>query len=67
MFGFQEKEGISRAFGSSTLGLPVVVARANSLVPIVPRRNTEALGTALLAEEHAGLVVLRLAASSGAL
>jgi hypothetical protein len=57
----------SRAFGSSTLGLPVVVARANRLVPIVARRNAKALGTTLLAEEHAWFVVLRLAASSRAL
>lgn len=57
----------SRAFGSSTLGLPVVVAGAHRLVPIVARRDTQTLGTAFLAEEHAGLVILCLCTSSSAL
>ena len=46
-----------RAFGSSFLGLPVVVARAHLLVANDARRNTFAFGTALLAEEHARLLV----------
>lgn len=40
-------ERILRAFGSSLLGLPVVVARAHFLVAISARRNTQALGAAL--------------------
>ena len=48
---------ISRALGSSFLGLPVIVARANLLVAISARRNTEALGAALKAEKHAWLLV----------
>lgn len=39
------------------MGLPVVVARAYLLVAVNTRRNTEAFGTALLAEEHAWLLV----------
>ncbi|KAL0377548.1 UNVERIFIED_CONTAM: hypothetical protein Sradi_3060300 [Sesamum radiatum] len=57
----------SRAFGASFLGLPVVVARANSFVAIKARGHAKALSAALLTEEHAGLVVLCLAASSRAL
>jgi len=38
---------ISRAHGSSFLGLPVIVARANLLVALSARRNTEALCAAL--------------------
>lgn len=56
-----------RAFGSSTLGLPVVVARAYGFVAVIARRDAEALGTAFLAEEHAWFVVLRLTTSSWAL
>ncbi|CAN6574788.1 unnamed protein product [Malus baccata var. baccata] len=56
-----------QALGSSLLGLPVVVARAHSLVPVKPRGYTQALLAAFLTEEHAGLVVLRLAAPPRAL
>lgn len=55
-----------RAFGPSFLGLPVVVARADAFVSIVTRRHAQALSAALLAEEHAWLVVLRLPAPSRA-
>lgn len=48
----------SRAFWSSLLGLPVVVARAYSFVTIETRGNTQALPAAFLAEEHAWFVVL---------
>lgn len=61
------KIGCSRAFGSSLLGLPVVVARAQRFVPIVPWGHTQTLFAAFLTEEHAGLVVLGLAASPRAL
>ena len=57
----------SRAFWSSLLGLPVVVARAHSFVTIETRGNTEALPAALLAEEHAWFVVLCPAAPPCAL
>jgi len=48
------------AFGSSSFGLPVVVARANLLVAISSRRHTQALGTALLAEKQTRFLVLRI-------
>lgn len=51
-----------RALGATFLGLPVVVARAHSFVPIIPWGHTQAFGAAFLAEKHAGLVVLGLAA-----
>ena len=57
----------SRAFWSSLLSLPVVVARAHSFVTIETRGNTEALPAALLAEEHAWFVVLCPAAPPCAL
>ncbi|GLT43580.1 hypothetical protein SLA2020_175190 [Shorea laevis] len=57
----------SRAFGSSTLGLPIVVARAHRFIAIVARRNTEAFGTAFLTEKHAWFTVLCSAASPCAL
>lgn len=57
----------SRALGASFLGLPVVVARADGFVPIIPRRHAQALIAALLTEEHAWLVVLGLAAPPRAL
>lgn len=47
----------SRAFGSSSLCFPVVVAGARLLVSISPRRNTLAFETALLAEEQAWLFI----------
>jgi hypothetical protein len=47
----------SRALGCSFLSLPVIVARANLLVAISARRNTQALGAALEAEEHAWLLM----------
>lgn len=62
-----EKGGDLRALGSSLLGLPVVVARADCLIPVVARRHTQALGTTLLTEKHACFVVLRLATSPRAL
>lgn len=48
----------SRAFGTSFLCLPVVVARAHSFVTIVAWRNTQAFLTTLLTEKHARFVVL---------
>ena len=65
--GREIKVGSSRAFWSTFLGLPVVVARAHPFIPIKPRRHTQALVAALLTEEHAGLVILRLAAPPRAL
>lgn len=56
-----------RALGATFLGLPVVVARAHSFVPIIPWGHTQAFGAAFLAEKHAGLVVLGLAAPPRAL
>ena len=47
----------SWAFGSPSLGLPVVVAGTELLVPIRPGGHTEALCAALLAEEQAWLLV----------
>jgi hypothetical protein len=38
---------VLRAFGSSLLGLPVVVARAHLLVAVSARRNTQTLGATL--------------------
>ena len=52
---FKQWKKCSRTFGSSSLGLPVFVARAEFLVPISSWRNTQAFSTALLAEEHAWL------------
>lgn len=52
----------SRAFRSSFLGPPVVVARANLFVAIKPWGYTETLVAALVAECNAGLVVLGIAA-----
>ena len=57
----------SRALRSSFLGLPVVVARAHSFIPIIPRWHTQALLAALLAKEHAWFMVLGLAAPPRAL
>lgn len=57
----------SRALGASFLGLPVVVARAHSFVPIIPWGHTQALFATFLTEEHAGLMVLGLAAPPRAL
>lgn len=56
-----------RTFGSSFLGLPIVVARAHCFVSIKARRNTQALAAALLAEKHAWFVVLCPATPSCAL
>lgn len=41
----------SRAFWSSALGLPIVVARALPFVPIIPRGDAKALHATLLAKE----------------
>lgn len=49
------------------LSLPVVVARANAFVAIKAGGHAKALFAALLAEEHARLVVLRPAAPPRAL
>lgn len=57
----------SRALRPSFLGLPVVVARAHSFIPIIPWGNAEALLAALLTEEHAWLMVLGLATPPRAL
>lgn len=62
-----ELEKVSRAFWASLLGLPVVVARANGFVAVKARGDTKTLFAALLAEEHAGLVVLGPAAPPRAL
>ena len=56
----------SRALGASPLGLPVVVAGTWLLVPISSSRHTQALGAALLAEEHAWLLEGCLGASTSA-
>jgi hypothetical protein len=50
------------AFGAATLGFPVVVAGALSLVSIETRWNTKACLAALIAEEQARLLVLSLGA-----
>ena len=55
-----------RAFGASSLGLPVVVAWAILFVSICARRHTQALGTALLTEKHAWLLVCCSRASGSA-
>lgn len=47
----------SRAFRTTCLGLPVIVAGANLLVSIGPRRHVEALSAAFLAEQHARFLV----------
>jgi len=57
----------SWAFGTSSLGLPVVVAGAGVLVAVGARRHAQALGAALVAEEEARLLVVRLGASPLAL
>jgi len=46
------------AFGASFLGLPVVVAGADSFVAIETWGHTQALCTTLVAEEQAWLLVL---------
>lgn len=56
-----------RALWSTLLCLPVIVARADLFVAIEAWGHTEALAAALLAEEHAGFMVLCLAAPSSAL
>lgn len=56
-----------RTFRTSFLGLPVVVARTHRFIPIKSRRHTQAFAAALLTEEHAWLMVLRLAAPPRAL
>lgn len=58
---------LSRALRPTPLGLPVVVAGADLLVAIEARGHTKTLPAALLAEEHARLVVLGLGASPDAL
>lgn len=58
---------VLRAFGSSLLGLPVVVARAHLLVAVSARRNTQTLGATLQAEEHAWLLVRCRRATIGTL
>lgn len=52
----------SRALGPTSLGLPIVVARTDLLVAVEARRHAQAFPAALLAEEHARLVVLSLRA-----
>jgi hypothetical protein len=54
--------GPSWALGPSFLGLPVVVAGAGVLVAVGARRHAQALGAALVAEEEARLLVVRLGA-----
>ena len=55
------------ALGPSFLGLPVVVAGALALVAEVARRHAQARVAALVAEEEARLLVLRVGAPPGAL
>ena len=62
-----EKKWISRALGASALGLPVVVAGALALVAIEARRHAQAGVAALVAEEEARLLVLRVTAAARAL
>ena len=56
------KKGSLRAFGASSLGLPVIVTGAALLVAISPRRHTQTLITTLVAEEETRLLVRRLRA-----
>lgn len=55
------------ALGPSVLGLPVIVAGADTLISIEPRRHAQALFAALIAKEEARLLVLRSSASPRAL
>ena len=57
----------SRALWAPALGLPVVVAGALALVAEVARRHAQARVAALVAEEEARLLVLRVGAPPGAL
>ena len=57
----------SRALWAAALGLPVVVAGALALVAVVARRHAQARVAALVAEEEARLLVLRVGAPPGAL
>jgi hypothetical protein len=57
----------SRALWTPALGLPVVVAGALALVAVVARRHAQARVAALVAEEEARLLVLRVGAPTGAL
>lgn len=59
--------GLLGALGASPLGLPVVVAGAGLLVAVGARRHAQALGAALVAEEEARLLVVRLGAPPPAL
>ena len=52
---------------AAALGLPVVVAGALALVAVVPRRHAQAGAAALVAEEEARLLVLRVPAPPRAL
>jgi len=70
----RNKNGSSEVRGSSfmgtwaaALGLPVVVAGALALVAVVPRRHAQAGAAALVAEEEARLLVLRVPAPPRAL
>lgn len=55
-----------RALGSTSFGLPIVIAGADLLVAIETRGHTQALSATLLTEEHAWLVVLSLGAPPAA-
>lgn len=55
-----------RTLWPSSFGLPVIVARAELLVAVRAGRHAEACLAALLAEEHAGLLVRRRGASARA-
>ena len=50
-------EKFLRTFRPASLGLPVIVARADLLVTIRPWRHAQAFRATLLAEEHARLLV----------
>lgn len=62
----QEHQIESWAFGATLLGLPVVVAGADLLVPIRAGGHAQTLCAAFLAEEHARLLERGLGASVGA-
>lgn len=47
-----KKMNRSRAFGATSLGLPIVVTWTILFVPIGPGRYTQACGTTFLAKEH---------------
>lgn len=65
--GRSSSSPVSWALGPSFLGLPVVVAGAGVLVAVGARRHAQAHRAALVAEEEARLLVVRLGAPPPAL